>query len=496
MLQGPNHAELDHAIRRGAPRIYASILGYGATADAHHAVAPAPDGAGALNAMRQALRQSSHPPSSVNYINAHATSTLLGDAAESAAIKSLMVDEGGMIERSVNVSSTKGAIGHLLGAAGAVEAIFTILAVKEDILPPTLNLESPSSSLPGFNYVPKITQRHHVHLALTNSFGFGGTNGCLAFGKFDTQHLPSQSPLIKKAKSGAPRMGKSVPSSTSPTPTQWRRGRTLPVPSEPTNSNSVLTLTYPSNRPPLPPLYTKRTNTKSSPLARERKSRRDVSGRDTSGRDRSRRRKRVTQEATTRERAKESNKKAMDKSQYHNIFSPEISIVFAPHEESSTLSTNDQSNNEAKDPGSPATASSKPDQPSSSATTSSQQTSPPPPSPPSSTPTLLSSSPSDPPSAAQPPNQQAKANPPTKPIPPSPPSSPHLLLTRRNRRNRRNRSRIAAGLPPNPSPRKLAKLERKAKKAEKKNANEKTRRAHIEEILREEIEQTGTAPAD
>lgn len=99
--------------------------------DAHHPVAPAPDGAGALNAMRQALRQSSCTPSSVDYINAHATSTPLGDAAESAAIKSLMVDEGGMTEQSVNVSSTKGAIGHLLGAAGAVEAIFTILAVKE-----------------------------------------------------------------------------------------------------------------------------------------------------------------------------------------------------------------------------------------------------------------------------------------------------------------------------------------------------------------------------
>jgi 3-oxoacyl-[acyl-carrier-protein] synthase II len=122
--------ELDHAQRRGA-KIYSELVGYGTSADAHHLTAPAEDGNGALRAMRMALRHAQVPPSKVDYINAHATSTLLGDAAENHAIQTLMSGPEGRPDTQVNVSSTKGAIGHLLGAAGAVEAIFTVLAIHK-----------------------------------------------------------------------------------------------------------------------------------------------------------------------------------------------------------------------------------------------------------------------------------------------------------------------------------------------------------------------------
>ncbi|KIV82849.1 beta-ketoacyl-acyl-carrier-protein synthase II, variant 2 [Exophiala sideris] len=172
--------ELEHAKNRGA-RIYAELVGYGNSADAHHLTAPREDGSGALLAMEKALKQAQIPPSAVDYINAHATSTPLGDAAEYHAVKALMLGGHGREKPSdINVSSTKGAIGHLLGAAGAVEAVFTVLAIHEDVLPPTINLVSPGE---GFdcNNIANSAQQADVQVALTNSFGFGGTNASLCF---------------------------------------------------------------------------------------------------------------------------------------------------------------------------------------------------------------------------------------------------------------------------------------------------------------------------
>ncbi|KAF2718069.1 ketoacyl synthase domain-containing protein [Polychaeton citri CBS 116435] len=178
--------ELEHAKARGA-KIYAEVKGYGLSSDAHHITAPREDGEGPLLAMKRALRHSAIKPGQVDYINAHATSTLLGDASENRAIKTLLLGENGKQNTSqINVSSTKGAVGHLLGAAGAVEAIFAILAVHSDILPPTLNLEQPGNPVIDFdcNYVPKTAQQHVVDVALTNSFGFGGTNASLCVAKY------------------------------------------------------------------------------------------------------------------------------------------------------------------------------------------------------------------------------------------------------------------------------------------------------------------------
>ncbi|RMZ74790.1 hypothetical protein DV737_g5732, partial [Chaetothyriales sp. CBS 132003] len=172
--------ELQQAKRRGA-RIYAELSGYGCSADAHHLTAPQEEGAGALLAMKKALKQAKIAPEKVDYINAHATSTPLGDAAENRAIKTLMLGEGGRTRAAdVHVSSSKGAIGHLLGAAGAIEAIFSILALHDGVLPPTINLTSRTA---GFdcNYVPNEAQEHKVGVVLTNSFGFGGTNASLCF---------------------------------------------------------------------------------------------------------------------------------------------------------------------------------------------------------------------------------------------------------------------------------------------------------------------------
>ncbi|KAK5265206.1 Mitochondrial beta-keto-acyl synthase [Exophiala xenobiotica] len=174
--------ELEHAKARGA-RIYAELVGYGNSADAHHLTAPREDGNGALLAMKKALKQAQIRPSDVDYINAHATSTPLGDAAENQAIKTLMLGEHGRQKASeIHVSSTKGAIGHLLGAAGAIEALFTVLTINENVLPPTINLFSPGE---GFdcNYVANTAQQANVQVALTNSFGFGGTNASICFKK-------------------------------------------------------------------------------------------------------------------------------------------------------------------------------------------------------------------------------------------------------------------------------------------------------------------------
>ncbi|EXJ90911.1 3-oxoacyl-[acyl-carrier-protein] synthase II [Capronia coronata CBS 617.96] len=174
--------ELEHAKERGA-RIYAELLGYGNSADAYHLTAPREDGSGAFLAMKKALKLAQIPPSSVDYINAHATSTALGDAAENQAIKALMLGPHGRKQTShVNVSSTKGALGHLLGAAGAIEAIFSILAIHENVLPPTLNLRSVTDEF-DCNYVANTAQQAHVHVAISNSFGFGGTNASLCFRK-------------------------------------------------------------------------------------------------------------------------------------------------------------------------------------------------------------------------------------------------------------------------------------------------------------------------
>jgi len=175
--------ELEHAKARGA-EIYAEIRGYGCSADAYHITAPREDGAGAYLAMKKALKHAGISPQSVDYINAHATSTPLGDIAENAAISRLMLgEEGVQNESQITVSSTKGAIGHLLGAAGAVEAIFTILAIKENKIPPTLNLRNQDENFKS-NYVPMTAKEKEVNVALSNSFGFGGTNASLAFSKY------------------------------------------------------------------------------------------------------------------------------------------------------------------------------------------------------------------------------------------------------------------------------------------------------------------------
>ncbi|KAJ4337863.1 Mitochondrial beta-keto-acyl synthase [Didymella glomerata] len=177
--------ELEHAKARGA-RIYAEIAGYGLSSDAYHMTAPREDGQGPRLAMKKALKHAGLKPGSVDYVNAHATSTPLGDAAENRAIKDLLLGEDGKESASeINVSSTKGAVGHLLGAAGSVEAIFTILGLHNNILPPTLNLHNPGDPADEFNcnYVAHFAQQHEISVAMSNSFGFGGTNASLCFRK-------------------------------------------------------------------------------------------------------------------------------------------------------------------------------------------------------------------------------------------------------------------------------------------------------------------------
>ncbi|KAI1338046.1 putative 3-oxoacyl--synthase [Xylariaceae sp. FL0016] len=175
--------ELEHAKARGA-HIYAELRGYGSSGDAHHMTAPREDGSGAYLAMKRALMHAAIKPREVSYINAHATSTAIGDAAEALAIRSLMLGEEGHLDESqVTVSSTKGSIGHLLGAAGAVEAMFAVQAIAEDTVPPTLNLHSPDVK-PKFNFVPLEAQSRRVDVAISNSFGFGGTNASLVFSRY------------------------------------------------------------------------------------------------------------------------------------------------------------------------------------------------------------------------------------------------------------------------------------------------------------------------
>ena len=164
--------EYEHAIKRGA-KIYAEVAGFGMSADAHHITAPAPNGEGGKRAMLIALEKSGLKPSDIDYVNAHGTSTGLGDLGELVAVKELFGDG------DTCMSSTKSMTGHLLGAAGAIEAIFSALAIRDNIVPPTMNLENPIDEVGDFNLVPNKAQKRKVDAALSNSFGFGGTNASL-----------------------------------------------------------------------------------------------------------------------------------------------------------------------------------------------------------------------------------------------------------------------------------------------------------------------------
>jgi len=170
--------ELEHARLRGA-NIYAELVGFGMSGDAHHITAPPEDGEGARLAMSNALKDASMNPSEVQYINAHATSTPLGDRAETFAMKRAFGDH----IKKIAVSSTKSMTGHLLGAAGVVEAIFSLLAIRDGIVPPTINLHKPDPDC-DLDYVPNTARKMKVDVALSNSFGFGGTNGSVIFRRF------------------------------------------------------------------------------------------------------------------------------------------------------------------------------------------------------------------------------------------------------------------------------------------------------------------------
>ena len=171
--------EYEHARARGA-RIYAEVGGFGMSADAHHITAPPEDGAGARQCMENALRDAGVSPQDVDYVNAHGTSTPLGDKAETVAIKKAF----GARAATLPVSSTKSMTGHLLGAAGGVEAIFCILAMRDGVLPPTINYENPDPEC-DLDYVPNTAREARVKIAVSNSFGFGGTNGSLLFRALD-----------------------------------------------------------------------------------------------------------------------------------------------------------------------------------------------------------------------------------------------------------------------------------------------------------------------
>jgi 3-oxoacyl-[acyl-carrier-protein] synthase II len=167
--------ELEHAKKRGA-KIYAEIVGYGLSGDAHHITSPPEDGNGGFRAMSMALKRAGMSSDDIGYINAHGTSTPVGDMIELGAVRRLFG-----AGTKVSMSSTKSSIGHLLGAAGAVEAIFSIKAVLDGVLPPTLNLENPDDGTEGMDLVPLKSKEKKITAALSNSFGFGGTNASLIF---------------------------------------------------------------------------------------------------------------------------------------------------------------------------------------------------------------------------------------------------------------------------------------------------------------------------
>ena len=171
--------EYEHAKARGA-RIYAEVVGYGLSGDAYHITAPSEDGDGAYRCMMAAIRRAGIAPEEIDYVNAHGTSTPLGDEIELKAVERVM----GSAASGLTMSSTKSSIGHLLGAAGAVESIFSILAIRDGIIPPTLNLDNPSVDTP-IDLVPHKAKRKDVRIALSNSFGFGGTNASLVMRAYE-----------------------------------------------------------------------------------------------------------------------------------------------------------------------------------------------------------------------------------------------------------------------------------------------------------------------
>ena len=170
--------ELEHAKARGA-RIYGEVGGFGMSGDAYHMTSPSPGGEGASRCMNNAIRHAEINPEDVNYLNAHGTSTPLGDVAETQAVKLAFGDNA----YKLAVSSTKSMVGHLLGAAGGVEAVYTMMALYTQIAPPTINLHNPSPEC-DLDYVPNTAREMVIENALTNSFGFGGTNGTLALKRF------------------------------------------------------------------------------------------------------------------------------------------------------------------------------------------------------------------------------------------------------------------------------------------------------------------------
>jgi len=170
--------ELQFALKRNA-KIYGELVGYGYTGDAYHITAPSPDGDGAVRCMRMAIKDAGLKPEDVDYINAHGTSTPLNDLTETIAIKTVFSDHA----RRIPISATKSMTGHLLGAAGSTEAIFTILAIRDGIIPPTINYEEPDPQC-DLDYVPNVARRQHLNIAMSNAFGFGGTNATLVFKKF------------------------------------------------------------------------------------------------------------------------------------------------------------------------------------------------------------------------------------------------------------------------------------------------------------------------
>ena len=170
---------LEHAQARGAT-IYAEIVGYGLSGDAHHVTAPVEDGGGGYRAMRMALKRAGFAPGDIDYINAHGTSTPKGDEIEVRAVERLF----GEAADGLVMSSTKSSIGHLLGAAGAVEAVFGVLAIRDGVAPPTINLENPSVKTP-INLTPQKAVKKQIDKVMSNSFGFGGTNACLVLSRFD-----------------------------------------------------------------------------------------------------------------------------------------------------------------------------------------------------------------------------------------------------------------------------------------------------------------------
>jgi 3-oxoacyl-[acyl-carrier-protein] synthase II len=169
---------LESALERGA-HIYAEILGYGMSGDGFHMTAPAPEGEGAVRCMEEALKNAGITPNRVDYINAHGTSTPPNDLNETKAIKQVFKEHA----KTLQVSSTKSMTGHLLGAAGGAEAVFSVLTLEKGIIPPTINLEVPDEEC-DLDYVPNVARKADVQIAMSNSFGFGGTNGTVIFGKY------------------------------------------------------------------------------------------------------------------------------------------------------------------------------------------------------------------------------------------------------------------------------------------------------------------------